>query len=318
MHNNKIKILLTFVLVAISYGFIIYKLSHFHAFRNLSLSYPFKSTGNINYFLFAVLLMPLNWGVESLKWQLLIKKIHNIPFAYAVKAVLSGISLGVFTPNRIGEIGGRVLFLRKGQRSYGLLATSLGSFSQIVTTILMGFIALALFLYLYPEKTSISPVFNNLFIFLITSILIILFWVYFNFNKAVPFLLKLSFFRKRNKQVIFFAETKHALLIKVLLLSILRFIIFSTQFYTLLLFFNIHITPLNAYISIGLVYLLSTVIPSTSLVDLGIKGSFGIFFMGLFLVNPLLIVAATFTLWIINLAIPSVVGSFFFIKNCFN
>ena len=53
------------------------------------------------FFLFgAVLLIPVNWGLEALKWKTAIKSTYPISFINAFKAVLSGISISVTMPNR--------------------------------------------------------------------------------------------------------------------------------------------------------------------------------------------------------------------------
>ena len=139
--------------------------------------------------------MVLNLSIETFKWRLLILEIQHIKFVTAFKAVLSGITLGIFTPNRIGDIGGRLFFIEKGKRTYGLLATSIGSFAQFLTTIIMGIIGFFLFLLLFPEKTIINPIFNISSCILISLILIILIWIYFNIKRIKPLLLKLSFIK---------------------------------------------------------------------------------------------------------------------------
>ena len=53
-------------------------------------------------------MMFLNWLVEALKWRYMISKIENISIMTAYRAVLTGITVSTFTPNRIGEYGGRV------------------------------------------------------------------------------------------------------------------------------------------------------------------------------------------------------------------
>jgi uncharacterized membrane protein YbhN (UPF0104 family) len=58
-----------------------------------------------------VLLMIVNWSVEAFKWKISVAKIQPISFFKAFKAVLSGISFSVSTPNRVGEYLGRVLLL---------------------------------------------------------------------------------------------------------------------------------------------------------------------------------------------------------------
>ncbi|RYZ23965.1 MAG: hypothetical protein EOO10_20735, partial [Chitinophagaceae bacterium] len=60
------------------------------------------------YLVFAVLLIFVNWGIETIKWKLLVTSIRPIGFFKAYKAVLSGVSFSVALPNRIGEYIGRL------------------------------------------------------------------------------------------------------------------------------------------------------------------------------------------------------------------
>ncbi len=314
--NKKIaKIIISFVLIAFSYGFIICKLTSFEEFRKSNLQDFFQTGESYLYLIFTILLMPVNWGIETIKWQTLIKNIQNISFSIAVKAIFSGISLGIFTPNRIGEIGGRILYLNKGKRTFGLLATSLGSFSQLLTTIIAGLLGFAMFLIFFPNKTNISPIFDKLFLIIILITLLVLIYLFFNAKLLNPLLLKFSFFKKRQDQLKYFSNTKNSLLLKILFLSLIRYLVFITQFYLLLTFSNIQISILQAFISISLLYLFSTLIPTTTLLELGIKGSLAIFFIGLFSNNLLHILLTAMTLWVINLVIPSIIGSIFFIKK---
>ena len=54
-------------------------------------------------------LMLVNWGIEAVKWQLLIAKIEKISLFRAFKAVMTGVSVSIFTPNRTGAIPGASL-----------------------------------------------------------------------------------------------------------------------------------------------------------------------------------------------------------------
>jgi uncharacterized membrane protein YbhN (UPF0104 family) len=270
---------------------------------------------NIVYIAFALALMLVNWSVETIKWEILIQKVSRINFFSALRIVFAGITVGIITPNRIGEIGGRIMFLKKGERTYGLLATSLGSFAQIITTTINGLAALLLLLLKFPETTGINPLLDKISLVIVFVILIAFIGIYFKSEIIKPFLLKFSFFQSRKEQISFFSETEFSTLLKVLFLSILRYSIFIVQFFLLLTYFNIEISFVQTYISIGLIYLISTIIPTTTLIELGVRGSLAIFFIGMFTPNILGIVLSTFVLWIINLAIPSIFGSFFLLKR---
>lgn len=315
MKNKSTKIILSILLILLSYGFIIYKILNFKELNELSFSPQHYSFSDFLLLLLVFLLMIFNWSIETIKWKILIDKIQNLKFHTAFKAVLSGITIGIFTPNRIGDIGGRVLFINKGNRTFGVLATGIGSFAQFLTTLSAGILGFILFLILFPNKIIINPIFNITTVICLTLILLILIWVYFKINLIKPILLKFPFFKTRENQLEYFSETKSKLLLKVLLLSFTRYIIFSSQFYLLLIFFDIHITIIQAYISISLIYLFATIIPTTTLIELGVRGSLSIFFLGMFSNNIIGIILSTMILWFINLAIPSIIGSVFFFKN---
>ncbi|NOQ26852.1 MAG: hypothetical protein GQ564_15940 [Bacteroidales bacterium] len=315
MKSKSTKIILSILLILLSYGFVTYKILNFNELNELSFIPQYYSFSDFLLLLLVFLLMIFNWSIETIKWKILIDKIQNLKFYTAFKAVLSGITIGIFTPNRIGDIGGRVLFINKGNRTFGVLATGIGSFAQFLTTLSAGILGFILFLILFPNKIIINPIFNITTVICLTLILLILIWVYFKIKLIKPILLKFPFFKTRENQLEYFSETKSKLLLKVLLLSFTRYIIFSSQFYLLLIFFDIHITIIQAYISISLIYLFATIIPTTTLIELGVRGSLSIFFLGMFSNNIIGIILSTMILWFINLAIPSIIGSFFFFKN---
>jgi len=310
-------IILSVLIIITSYYFIVYKIVEFENLQDFSFSLTDLSIKSLSIIILVFLLMFLNWGIEAFKWRLLIENIQPIKFIGAVKAVFAGITVGIFTPNRIGDIGGRVSFLPKGKRTFGVLVTGIGSFAQLITTLSAGIIGLAVFIYLLPEKDPHNHLFNAFTVALLITLLLILLWSYFNFSKIKPILLRIPFFKKRQEQLDYFSKTPKRKLFTVFLLSLLRYFVFSSQFYLLLVLFQIPLTPIIAYTCISLIYLFTTLIPKTTLAELGIRGSLSIFFIGMFAENVLGIVAASILLWIINLAVPAIFGSYFLFRNSF-
>ena len=86
--------------------------------------------------LLVVAMMFVNWGLEARKWQLLVSPLEKVPFMRAFSAILSGVTLSVNTPNRIGEYGGRILYLENRNKLKAIAATIVGSYSQLIITIL--------------------------------------------------------------------------------------------------------------------------------------------------------------------------------------
>ena len=67
---------------------------------------------DVGWLLLAVLLMPFNWALETEKWRQLTSNFEPISFGKAYKAIFAGVLFSVFTPNRVGEYGGRILWVR--------------------------------------------------------------------------------------------------------------------------------------------------------------------------------------------------------------
>ena len=80
----------------------------------------------------AVLLMPVNWWLESWKWQRLLKPFWKISLLQAYKAVAAGITLSLFTPNRVGDYGGRILAVPAKHNWHAVIATMAGNVAQML------------------------------------------------------------------------------------------------------------------------------------------------------------------------------------------
>ena len=268
------------------------------------------------------LLMFINLGFESWKWKFLIKKIESIPFFTSFQGVLTGISVSAFTPNRVGDYFGRVFILKKANHWESILITIIGSMSQLITTILLGSIGVILFV---PEFFDLSEYLYGYFYYgLIAVVVIINFFIllfYFNVSILSTFLHKFTlkkWTKFREHLSVFSMYSKKELFI-ILLISILRYLIFSFQFYLLLRLFLVPIPLYYSFVLVSVIYFVMTAIPTISLAELGIRGSISIYFIGLFFEKYEIlstqinmgIFAASSTLWLINIIIPAIVGTVF-------
>ena len=85
-----------------------------------------------------IFLMIINWSIEALKWKISIQKVQPISFSRSFRAILSGVSFSVSTPNRIGEYLGRILYMEEGNRLRVISLTIVGSMSQLIITLFAG------------------------------------------------------------------------------------------------------------------------------------------------------------------------------------
>ena len=301
-----LSIIIKIVIVFFSFYFIYHQLVENKSFEELDISVLIDTVKKNKVYLVGVILMMfLNWLVEALKWRYMISKIENISIMTAYRAVFTGITVSTFTPNRIGEYGGRVFCLEKGDRIKAVFITVLCSMSQLLVTILFGSISLfILFDEILIDKTFLS-------VSLLILLNLFLLFSYFNISHIVNFLGKFKLIKSFKKYLEVLVMYNYKDLIIAFIYSNTRYFIFSLQFIILLNVFGINISFMDAILSVMLIFFFITITPTITIAEIGVRGSVAIFVLGLFSSNDIGILSSTTLLWLINLIIPAIIGSFF-------
>ena len=256
--------------------------------------------------------MFVNWSIDAIKWQFLVSKLEKVSFWLALKAVFLGITVSIFTPNRIGEFGGRVFCLQQADRLKAVLVTIFGNITQLVITIIFGVLAFLFFSsqynYLLFTKSD-----YGIYILLVLSLVVLLFLMYllYNVSQLSSLFSRWKFLEKYKSYAPVFSLFSAKDISKVLFLSILRYAVYSFQFYLLIKFVNIEIYFLQSMTMSALTFLSMSLIPTIALTELGVRGSVAIYFFGFISSNALAIMTASFALWVINLVLPAIIGVFF-------
>lgn len=247
----------------------------------------------------------LNWSLEALKWQLLAAKVERIRWSEAFMGVLAGLSLGFVTPNTLGDYAARLWMLRNRDRMEAIGAIMLGRVAQLYVTLINGLLA---FLYVSHRH----PFLPNLFIpALIVLLLLQASGCYVAVNRR--FVLQLQTVRWTKPIARYFqvlTRYRPVEVFQVLGLSWLRYGVFTTQFLILLWIFGIHL-PLPDLISgVGMVYLAKSVVPAFHfLSDLGVREFSALYVFSLYQAEPSAVLAATLSLWLLNILLPALSGS---------
>jgi hypothetical protein len=331
IHKNKTYNLIIRLAIIFATYYFIYK----QIFKNNKLDYVAESFNDLIgsphvsfLFIWTIILMVVNWGIESLKWQFLINKVEDVSYLKSFEAVLSGISVSIFTPNRVGEWFGRVFIMKKANPWKGVFITMIGSFSQLLITLIIGGISLVFYVPIYFKDSGFySDYLLYGLILLVFVIITTLILIFLNITSIPNFLSRII--KKRfvhfNEYLSVISDYSTMELLTVLLLSFLRYCIFALQFYILLMMFSIEIPLLHGLMIISLVFFIMTAIPTVTLAELGVRGSVSLYFIGLYFEKYAIltdkinigIVSSTSTLWLINLAIPAILGTFFVYRLTF-
>lgn len=271
----------------------------------------------------AVVLMPLNWGFETLKWHALIRRFSALTFWQAYQSVLAGVAVSLFTPNRIGEYGGRVLLVEAGNGWRAVAATVMGSMSQLVALLSGGIVGLALFASAYFHWESYvlwSVVLTG------ASLSVGLLLVFWNINLVALALMKLRFgrrfkiarfnFAKPVKEMLtLFRAYEKTELKRALLFSWARYFTYCFQYWLLLRFFGMEVTFAEAWPGIATIFFLQTSVPLPPAISLLARGEIALLVWTAFGANELSVLAATFGLFILNLCLPALLGGWIIVKT---
>jgi len=317
-------ILLRILILAATYGFLYKKI--FHG-KDLQQQYKLFSDLLANpgikpLLLLVILLMLLNWGIESQKWRFMINKIERISFFRALQAVFTGASISFFTPNRTGEYFGRAFILDKASHVEGILITILGSMSQLLITILTGTMAMLVFI---PKFMGTNPIFSGyiydgvVVLMIILDLLLLFLLINVQFLSVVRDKLFRTKFKRFRRHLLVFSGFRPRDMATIIGLSFVRYIVFTVQFLVLLKIFSVPVPIFDAVIIISLIFFVLSIVPTVTLTELGIRDSAAVYFFGIYFNKAsgmtdsamIGILSAATLLWIINLAVPAVFGTFF-------
>jgi hypothetical protein len=266
-------------------------------------------SGHFMLFVTAFFLIIVNWGIETVKWKSLIHPIQPLGYRKAVQSVLFGVSVSMFTPNRIGDIGGRLLYIPSSKRPAVAFMNVICAASQWMITIVFGLIALLFLLERTLAVFGTVPVVFFVITGLLTFFLPPLIWSY--RLRIWKWITKWKWMERRLQVFKPNDGIAPKLWINVLFYSLLRYAVFSLQYGLLLHFFGVVIPVHYMFCLIAGVFFINTVLPSGIITSLGIRGSAALALFGLWSGNSEGIIAATFVLWFFNLVLPAIAGSFF-------
>jgi hypothetical protein len=272
--------------------------------------------------LVVILLMLVNWGLESQKWRFMIGKIERVSFFRSLQAVFAGASISFFTPNRTGEYFGRAFILDKASHVDGILITILGSMCQLLITILTGTLSMLLFV---PKFLGSNEFFSGyiyygvVVLILLLDVLLLFLVVNVQFLSVLRDKLFRSKLKKFRKHLAVFSGFRPRDMLYVMGMSFLRYLVFTSQFLLLLKVFSVPVPLFDGVLIISMIFFVLSIVPTITLTELGVRDSAAVYFFGIWfnhtsaMSDSILIgiLSAATMLWMINLAIPAVIGTFF-------
>jgi len=306
--SNGIKV----VIVVFAFWFIYKKLvtnNNLRDFRNIISGIPKAEI--IAVISVVLLLMLVNWGLEAFKWRRLLREIERLSIWQAIESVFCGLTWAIFTPNRIGEYGGRVFFLSPKRRIIGVVAMAVGNIGQMVLTNIFGAISLCIFIYRFvPLDYRLN------YALMVLSAMFCLFFLifYFNIRWLNGLLLSMKFTRKYKKFYSILGRYQKKELFKILMFCLARYVVFSTQYFIMFYWLIPDIHYLDILMMVCILFFVQSTLPSLDLFDIGVRSVTASYFFSFVTKQDVAVIACTASIWLINIIIPAILGSYFVFK----
>lgn len=269
------------------------------------------------YLLIALLLLPLNLFLQFAKWKILTKKYFGIDKNINIwLSLLYGISGGIFTPMKSGEFFARAIPFQNVKVLDVILATMVDKFIPMYLVLFFGGIFSSIYLH---QVSDISTSFVNSALIIYLAILVIIPLLLLGNSiitqKIKSYMSGNIYLQKIIPKISFFKSIDKRSMVKIVLLSLAFNLIFTLQMTILLVAFSGELNLWLFFVIANLIIFVQIIVPPIALGEVGIREGASVFFMKSYGFLGVVGFNAAFSLFIINLLIPSIIGFLLLLKR---
>lgn len=303
--NFTLKLLLSVVLV-----YVLYLQVNSKSFAAATWQDFYHSLSATSFFILfsAVVLVPVNLFFEVKKWHLLVNRFEKHSFLSAFLDIMAGITGGLVTPAALGDYAARILRINPENNWKAVWSNFINSLSLNIIVIFAGLAGAMVLIFNRFELDRGIWYFS-----VITGIILAAFFVllFFNLHWLKPLFRRLA--KKKYLSRVFMSYDavsgiSKTLQLKVLVLSFMRYTVFVLQYYLMLKLWGIPGHAVLLVSAISTIYMMQTVMAVPPVLYWLIRGELALLILGNFSSQGVFILAATFSLWVLNQAFPAIVG----------
>jgi hypothetical protein len=209
--------------------------------------------------------------------------------------VLVGQTFAFFTPNRIGEYVGRTLYLQEGSKLKGISQLAWASYAQLLITIIIGSIALALNMSYYHWMNGNMIIGARIVLPIIILLSVGVYFYKYAWKGKLHFLNIL--------------QIDTGLKFYLLSLSFFRYLIFLLQYIWVAHMLQMQIDYVSIAVSVAILFLFLSILPTISITELVVRGQLLLIILAPFFQNKMMIISLSSLIWGVNFLLPSIIGA---------
>jgi len=148
------------------------------------------------------------------------------------------------------------------------------------------------------------------------SVMFCLFFLifFFNIRWLNGLLLSMRFTRKYKKFYSILARYQKKELFNILMFCLARYVVFSTQYFIMFYWLIPDIHYLDILMMVCILFFVQSTLPSLDLFDIGVRSVTASYFFSFVTKQDVAVIACTASIWLINIIIPAILGSYFVFK----
>lgn len=257
--------------------------------------------------IFAVVLLPVNWLLEVYKWHLLQYSTLQLSFYQSWKNVMKGVSFGLIMPQQLGDALGKMEHSTSNDRwDIGILSL-FGGFVQSFMALMGGVVGVA---FLFENELGIAVV------SIMTMGMVVVMACIFYSVEILQFLQSKFLFKFLTS--LNFKLTK-IILLKVVVLSLLRYLVFVSQFVLVLQLFANSFDKMKVVSAVMLTYFGKTFIPALNVFgDLGIRECAALWSFSYTSIAASTVFLCSMLVWMLNIVLPMLLGAYYLLETYFS
>lgn len=269
--------------------------------------------GNAIMLVLALCLLLPNLFLQFWKWRSLLRTRHaTIANGEAARSMFIGFTLGIVTPARVGELAGRALAVESVDRMHSVGLSIVDKFASVLVTITAGVLG-SLWLLIEFHYVSVYlwyPISILLAILIYASAWLILHPPFvWRMIQSLPSERPLRARLERLFGAI--VELRPTDILRVLAVSMVFYLVFTTQFLLLVLAFETRFS-VGTIAAIAAAFFAKTLIPPITFGELGIREASAMYFLSILGYADATAVNAALVLFVLNVLLPALIGLFFF------
>jgi hypothetical protein len=218
-----------------------------------------------------LLLMTINWWLEAIKWQTILKPIQKVSIFKASQDILKGLAYNWVLPFTSGDLLARSEPYPKDSRLFRALV--IARTSSLIITITLGSIGI---FYFFSRDLDFLKGWMPYAWWIMGALVILLYLVFTQFRAITAF-------------------------------TFLRYLVFAFQYYLLLKLYLPDLDTSLIMAGISWTFLIRSIVPGFW-GAFGIREVSALAFFTPFISDPLTIIFPSFCIWLINIVLPSLLG----------